>query len=86
LTHYEVVGIVEPDAELRKRAEAQAAYRDLPWMTQEKLLQTPGLEAVMVETRVRDLLNTAEACVTAGKHIHRDPHPGPTSSHVTYFE
>ena len=31
---YEVVGIVEPDAELRKKAEAQEPFRDLPWMTQ----------------------------------------------------
>jgi predicted dehydrogenase len=73
---YEVVGLVEPDAELRKRAETQAAFRDLPWMTQEKLLSTPGLEAVLVETRVRDLLKTAEACVAAGKHIHVDKPAG----------
>src|SRR5262245_34690528 len=49
---YEVVGIVEPDADLRKRAEAQAVYRDLPWLTQERLLATAGLQAVLVETRV----------------------------------
>lgn len=73
---YEVVGIVEPDAELRRRAESQATYRDLPWMTQEQLLNTPGLEAVMVETEVRDLLDTAETCIQAGKHIHLDKPAG----------
>lgn len=73
---YEVVGIVEPDAELRQRAEPQAVYRGLPWMTQEQLLNVPGLEAVLVETRVRDLLNTAEVCVAAGKHIHLDKPAG----------
>ena len=73
---YEVVGIVEPDAELRKRAETQDVYRGLPWLTQEKLLNTPGLQAVLVETRVRDLLGTAEACVAAGKHIHLDKPAG----------
>jgi predicted dehydrogenase len=75
-TDYEVVGIAEPDAELRKRAETQPAYRDLPWMTQEQLLDVPGLQAVLVETRVRDLLNTAEACVAAGKHVHLDKPAG----------
>src|SRR5690349_20969748 len=50
---YEVIGLVEPDVELRKRAETQAAYRDLPWMTQDQLLNVPGLQAVLVETRVR---------------------------------
>ncbi len=73
---YEVVGLVESDNELRKRAATQAVYRDLPWMTQEQLLNTPGLEAVLVETRVRDLLDTAEACITAGKHIHLDKPAG----------
>lgn len=73
---YEVVGIVEPDAALRKRAEAQTVYRDLPWLTQERLLATPGLQAVLVETRVGDLLRTAEACVTAGKHVHVDKPAG----------
>ena len=29
-------------------------------MTQEQLLNVPGLQAVLVETRVRDLLDTAE--------------------------
>jgi predicted dehydrogenase len=73
---YEVVGIVEPDAELRGRAETQAAFRDLPWMTRDELLGAPGLQAVLVETRVRDLLDTAEACIAAGKHVHLDKPAG----------
>ena len=73
---YEVVGIVEPDATLRARAESQDAYRGLPWLTREQLLNVPGLQAVLVETRVRDLLATAQACVEAGKHIHLDKPAG----------
>jgi predicted dehydrogenase len=73
---YEIVGIVEPDAELRGRAQAQDPFRDLKWMTEEQLLAAPGLEAVLVETRVRDLLDTAEACVAAGKHVHLDKPAG----------
>jgi predicted dehydrogenase len=73
---YEVVGIVEPDPDLRARAQSRDAYRDLPWMTQEQLLEVPGLKAVLVETRVRDLLNAAEACIAAGKHIGLDKPAG----------
>jgi predicted dehydrogenase len=69
---YEVVGIVEPDDQLRNRAKNQPAYKDLIWMTQEQLLNIPGLQLVTVETRVKDLLNTAEVCIDAGKHIHLD--------------
>lgn len=73
---YEVVGIVEPDVELRRRAQSQAAFRDLPWMTQEQLLNVPKLDAVLVETKVRGLLDSAETCIAAGKHIHLDKPAG----------
>jgi predicted dehydrogenase len=73
---YEVVGVVEPDAGLRAAAAAQPTYKDLKWMTQQELLNSPGLQAVAVEARVADLLPTAEACIAAGKHIHLDKPPG----------
>jgi predicted dehydrogenase len=73
---YEVVGIVEPDDRSRQAAQAHPAYRDLPWMTQDQLLNTPGLDAVLVETRVRDSLDAAQACVAAGKHVHLDKPAG----------
>jgi predicted dehydrogenase len=76
LADYEVVGIVEPDAELRKRAEGTAAYKDLKWMTCEQLLNVSGLQAVLIETRVKDLLDNAEVCVKAGKHVHIDKPAG----------
>src|SRR5256885_9565013 len=60
---YEVVGIVEPDKELRERASQQPAFRDLPVLTEEQLLNTSDLAAVLVETRVRDLLATAQRCI-----------------------
>ena len=42
---------------MRAQAEKNAAYKDLKWMTKEQLLNTPGLQVVGVETRVRDLLD-----------------------------
>ncbi len=73
---YEVVGIVEPDEGLRKAAENTAPYQGLTWLARDQLLETPGLQAVLVETRVRDLLNNAEVCIGAGKHIHIDKPAG----------
>jgi predicted dehydrogenase len=73
---YEVVGVVEPDDALRKRAETQAAFQGLPWLTREQLLNVSGLQAVLVETRVRDLLDNAEVCIAAGKHVHLDKPAG----------
>jgi len=73
---YEVIGIVEPDKQLREQADQQPAFRDLPWITEEQLFNTPELAAVLVETHVRDLLSTAERCIAAGKHIHLDKPAG----------
>src|SRR5689334_14838719 len=73
---YEVVGIVEPDKELRERAKDQPAFRDVPFVTEEQLLNTAGLSAVLVETRVKDLLSTAQRCIDAGKHVHLDKPAG----------
>ena len=64
-----------------KKAQSQELYRGLPWMTQEQLLGTTGLQAVLVETRVRDLLATAETCVAAGKHVHVDKPAGESLPH-----
>ena len=77
---YEVVGLVEPNTELLTQAQQQDAYRDLPIMTREQLLNVPGLQAVLVETEVRDLLDNAEVCVKAGKHIHLDKPAGESLS------
>ena len=73
---YEVVGIVETDAQRRARAQQQDVYKHLKWMSQDELFNVPGLQAVAVETEVRDLLNVAESCIAADKHIHLDKPAG----------
>ena len=73
---FEVVGVVEPDAELRRRAESTAPYKGLPFLTEEQLLNEPGMKVVGVETRVRDMLDTAERCIKAGMHVHIDKPAG----------
>jgi predicted dehydrogenase len=78
---YEVVGICEPDEGLRKGALGSAAYRDLPWMSEEQLLNVPGLQVVLVETRVADSLGAAERCIAAGKHVHLDKPAGASLPH-----
>ena len=69
---FEVVGVVESDPQRRAAAEASKTYAGVPWLTEEQLLNTPGLQAVAVETEVKDLVSTGARCITAGKHIHLD--------------
>lgn len=73
---YEVVGIVEPDETLRKLAQDMDEYRSVPWLSEEELFNTPGLQVVAVETAVRDLVPTALRCIQAGYHVHLDKPAG----------
>jgi predicted dehydrogenase len=73
---YQVVGVVESDADRRRRAEQLPAYRDVQWLTEEQLLNTSGLQVVLVETHVRDLLASAQRAIDAGKHVHLDKPAG----------
>lgn len=73
---YEVLGVAEPDPELRARAESSGIYRGLLWLTVDQVLEDSRVQVVGVETRVRDLLPTAEKCIAAGKHIHLDKPAG----------
>jgi len=73
---YDLVGVVEPDEAQRKRLAASATYRDVKWLTEEQLLNTKGLQAVAVETEVKQLVSTAQRCLDAGMHIHLDKPAG----------
>ncbi|HEY0983337.1 MULTISPECIES: Gfo/Idh/MocA family protein [unclassified Schlesneria] len=77
---YEVVGVAEPDDRLRRKAESNPAFRDVQWMSVEQLLNTPGLQAVAVETEPRHLLAHAEQCIDAGMHVHLDKPAGESLS------
>jgi predicted dehydrogenase len=73
---YEVVGIVEPDDKRRAALQNSSTYSGLKWMSEDELLGTKGLQAVAVETEVRDLVPTAARCVAAGLHVHLDKPAG----------
>ena len=71
---YELVGIVENDPKLR--AALDGSYHGVTLITEEQLLNTKGLQAVVIETEVQDLLPTARRCVEAGMNIHLDKPAG----------
>lgn len=79
---WEVVGVVEPDEELRKVAMTKELYAGLPFLSLEEGLATPELAVVGIETRVRDLLHYAHIALDAGCHLHLDKPAG--ASWVNY--
>ena len=71
---FEIVGIVENNPQRRKALGDQ--YQGVKLISEQQLLNTPGLRAVVVETEVPELLPTAQRCAAANMHIHLDKPAG----------
>lgn len=72
---FEVVGVVAErgdSKEIIRGGKRSKSYAGLKWMTEEELLETPGLQAVMVETANRDLVPAALRCMERGMAICMD--------------
>lgn len=71
---FEIVGVVDD----RKSTAAKFAgkdvkpYKGLKWITEEELFNTPGLQAVTVETPNADLVSTALRCMEHNLAMHMD--------------
>lgn len=78
---FEVVAVVEDNAQLRSAAKKSLVYQDLPFISLEQALNTPQLKALAIETEVKDLLDYAQQAIDAGFPIHLDKPAGSDFSH-----
>lgn len=72
---FEIVGVVAErtdSKEITRGGKSSKTYNGLKWMTEEELLETPGLQAVMVEAANRDLVPAARRCMEKGLAICMD--------------
>ncbi|MBN2133124.1 MAG: Gfo/Idh/MocA family oxidoreductase [Sedimentisphaerales bacterium] len=71
---YEIVGIVDDrdTTAARFAGDDLKPYEGQRWMTEEELLNTPGLQAVVVETPNSDLVPTALRCMERNLAMHMD--------------
>lgn len=67
---FEVVGFAEENEEWIKKRGNLKGYEGLNRYSVDELIDK--CDAVMIETDVWDLTNTAQKCIDAGKHIHMD--------------
>lgn len=82
---FELVGLVESDPGLKKDSLSKDEYANATWMTEQDLLDTPGLQAILIETDFLDLLSTARRCIDAGLHVHIDKPPGNSLKDFKYL-
>ena len=71
---FDIVGIVENNPQRRQALGDR--YQGVKLISEQRLLNTPGLQAVVVETEVPELLPTAKRCAAANMHIHLDKPAG----------
>ncbi len=71
---FEIVGVVDDrDTKAARFAgDNLEPYDGLTWMTEDQLLNTPGLQAVLVETPNTDLVPTAMRCMQRNLTMHMD--------------
>ncbi|MFG0247731.1 MAG: Gfo/Idh/MocA family protein [Phycisphaeraceae bacterium JB051] len=71
---FEIVGVVDDrnTTAARFAGDDLEPYDGLTWMTEEQLLNTPGLQAVLVETPNTDLVPTTIRCMERNLAIHMD--------------
>lgn len=72
---YEIVGVVDDRYMTGAKflpAELMKPYEGLKFMSEEELLNTPGLQAVTVETPNTDLVPTAMRCMERNLAMHMD--------------
>ena len=67
---FEVIGYAEPSEYWQRERGGHPGYEGLTRYSEEDLLEK--CDAILVETDVWDLTETAERCIRAGKHIHMD--------------
>lgn len=76
---YEIVGVVDdnPTSKTPKFAgDNLKPYEGLNWMTEEEVLNYPGLQAVVVEVPNNELVPTAMRCMERGLAMHMDKPAG----------
>ncbi|WP_437186025.1 Gfo/Idh/MocA family protein [Planctomicrobium sp. SH668] len=75
-SEFEIVGVAEPNPEQHEMMKSSRLYGDLKHCSVEELLSSPNLDAVLIETDIRDLLLYSKLALEAGKHIHLDKPAG----------
>lgn len=69
---FEIVGVCEPDEEMRRQFGGHEAYSNLPWLTEKELLAREDIVAVFCEGHELRSVSDAQKCINRGLHVHLD--------------
>ena len=73
---YKLISVCATDAAARSKAESNAAYQGVKWVSEAELLADPSIHLIVVECRVWDAIPLGKKVIAAGKHLHLEKPPG----------
>lgn len=73
---YDVVAVVEKDADARAKLQKDPRFASMRWMSEEELLHDRSLNLIVVECNAWEALPWGSKVVAAGKHLHLEKPPG----------
>jgi predicted dehydrogenase len=73
---YDVVGVCEPDPDVRAQFERPIQAAGVRWLSRDELLRDETVKMVAIESDVPRLLELGRVAVEANKHIHLDKPAG----------
>lgn len=73
---YQVVSVCENDPAARSKAQKDALYGGLRFVSEEELLADKSIDLIVVECRVWEALNWGRKVINSGKHLHLEKPPG----------
>jgi predicted dehydrogenase len=73
---YEIAGICENDTEAKARAQKDARFRGVRWMSEGELLSDPSIHLIVVQCNIWEAIPWGSKVIAAGKHLHLEKPPG----------
>jgi predicted dehydrogenase len=73
---FEVVSIVESDAEARAKLQKDPRLSAIKWIREEELLADPSIHLIVVECSAWEAIPWGKKVIAAGKHLHLEKPPG----------
>ena len=73
---FELVGVCEPNEEMKKNFAHLPVYNGVRWLSEEEAFTMTDIDAAIVEAYDLDLVRYAQKCADKGWHIHMDKAAG----------
>ena len=76
-SEFEIVGVHEPDGQLRKQREGEEFFAGLKFVGGDDLLADNSIDLIVVECKIRQAIEWGDKVLDAGRHLHLEKPSSP---------